>query len=48
ADCLTQAVRKKQLERAFSAPVSEEVRASLAAQIEHLPKPAPESVDGEE
>ena len=48
ADCLTQAVRKKQLERAFSAPVSEEVRESLTAQIERLPKPSAESADGEE
>ena len=48
ADCLTQAVRKKQLERAFSAPVSEEVRASLTTQIERLPKPSAESADGEE
>ena len=48
ADCLTHAVRKKQLERAVSAPVSEEVRESLTAQIERLPKPSPESADGEE
>ena len=36
-ECLTRAVRQKQLERAFSAPVSEEVREHLAAQIAGLP-----------
>ena len=37
ADCLQQAIRKKQLERAFSAPVSDAVRDSLMAQITDLP-----------
>lgn len=35
--CFNTAVRKKMLERAFSAPVSEEVRISLAEQIRGLP-----------
>jgi len=47
ADCLNTAIKKKQLERAFSAPVSEAVRESLTAQIADLPLPA-EQADGEE
>ena len=46
AACLDTAIRKKQLERAFSAPIGEEVRNSLMAQIADLPAP-PEEADGE-
>ena len=45
AECLSQAIRKKQLERAFSAPISDEVRDSLMAQIADLPAPAEEQAD---
>ncbi|MBQ7455677.1 MAG: YlxR family protein [Clostridia bacterium] len=47
AACFDLAVRKKQLERAFSAPVSEEVRQGLLAQIADLPAPAEEDDAGE-
>ena len=46
AECFQAAVKKKQLERAFSAPISDAVRDSLMAQIPTLPPPAEES-DGE-
>ena len=42
ADCFNIAVRKKQLERAFSAPVTEEVRRNIARQIDDLPVQAEE------
>lgn len=42
--CFTNAVRQRQLERAFSAPVSEAVRENLAAQIASLPAPEKEDV----
>ena len=45
--CLMQAIKKKQLERAFSAPLSDTVRDSLASQIAALPRPAEETADGE-
>ena len=38
SECLLRAVKQKQLERAFSAPVSDEVRDALAKQINDLPK----------
>ena len=44
-ECLNQAIRKKQLERAFSAPVSESVRECLASQMPQLPPPAEENSD---
>ena len=44
-ECLNQAIKKKQLERAFSAPVSESVRESLASQMPQLPPPAEENGD---
>ena len=44
-ECLNQAIKKKQLERAFSAPVSESVRESLASQMPQLPPPAEENDD---
>ena len=47
AACFDLAVRKKQLERAFSAPVSEEVRRALTAQIAQLPAPPEENDAGE-
>jgi len=47
AECLLQAIKKKQLERAFSAPISDEVRDSLAAQIAGLPLPPEEPTDAE-
>ena len=37
AECLGLAVKKKQLERAFSAPISDAVRDSLMGQIADLP-----------
>ncbi len=37
--CFMKAVKQHQLERAFSAPVTDEVRDNLAAQIKTLPKP---------
>ncbi len=46
ADCFNIAVRKKQLERAFSAPVTEEVRLNIAGQIEGLPAQAEEEGNG--
>ncbi|MBQ9196331.1 MAG: YlxR family protein [Clostridia bacterium] len=46
AECLSLAVRKKQLERAFSAAISDEVRDSLMAQIADLPAVAEEQTDG--
>ena len=42
-DCLQRAVRQHQLERAFSAPVSDAVRDALMAQLPELP--APEDAD---
>lgn len=36
--CFLRAVKQKQLERAFSAPVSDAVRDALAGQIASLPK----------
>lgn len=42
-DCLQKAVRQHQLERAFSAPVSDVVRDALMAQLPDLP--APEDTD---
>ena len=38
SECLLRAVKQKQLERAFSAPISDEVRDALAKQIVDLPK----------
>ena len=46
AECLPQAIKKKQLERAFSAPISDAVRDSLMAQMPELP-PQEEEADGE-
>lgn len=46
-ECFVQAVKKRQLERAFSAPVSDAVRDSLAAQIAALPKPPAEESDAD-
>jgi len=43
--CFMKAVKQKQLERALEAPVSDEVRDSLSAQIKVLPKPAAEASD---
>ena len=37
-ECLLRAIKQKQLERAFSAPISDEVRDALAKQITDLPK----------
>ena len=45
AACLNLAIRKKQLERAFSAAVSDEVRDSLLGQIADLPAPAEKASD---
>lgn len=48
AECLNLAIKKRQLERAFSAPVSEEVREGLMREIGTLPPPpVEESADGE-
>ena len=47
AACLDQAVRKRQLERACSAPGSDAVRESLLAQMPDLPAAPEESADGE-
>ena len=47
AQCLDTAIRKKQLERAFSAPIADSVRESLMGQIADLPD-APEETDGAE
>ena len=47
AECLAQAIKKKQLERAFSAPISDAVRDSLMAQMPELPPPQEEEADGE-
>lgn len=47
AECLNQAIKKRQLERAFSAPVSEAVRESLTREIGDLPEPAEEPADDE-
>ena len=41
-ECFMKAVKQHQLERAFSAPVTDEVRDHLAAQIKTLPKPEAE------
>ena len=38
SDCLLRAIKQKQLERTFSAPISDEVRDALSAQIMTLPK----------
>ena len=38
SECLLRAIKQKQLERTFSAPISDEVRDALSAQIETLPK----------
>ncbi|MBQ9299883.1 MAG: YlxR family protein [Clostridia bacterium] len=45
AECLSQAIKKKQLERAFSAAISDAVRDSLMGQIADLPAPAEERND---
>ena len=37
-ECLLRAVKQKQLERTFSAPISDEVRDALTAQIADIPK----------
>lgn len=37
SQCLERAIRQKQLERAFSAPVSDAVRDALTAQLPTLP-----------
>ena len=37
-DCLLRAIKHKQLERAFSSPISDEVRDALSGQIEDLPR----------
>ncbi len=37
--CLARAIRQKQLERAFSAPISDAVREQLTQQIASIPKP---------
>ncbi|MBR5232474.1 MAG: YlxR family protein [Clostridia bacterium] len=42
SECLLRAVKQKQLERAFSAPISDEVRDALAKQIVDLPKEQPD------
>ena len=47
ADCLSLAIKKRQLERAFSAPISEEVREGLMREIGTLPPVPEESADGE-
>lgn len=47
ADCLNLAIRKKQLERAFSAPISDAVRDGLMAQIADLPPAVEQTDDGE-
>lgn len=47
ADCLSMAIKKRQLERAFSAPISEEVREGLMREIGTLPPVPEESADGE-
>lgn len=44
--CFNRAVKQKQLERAFSAPIDEGVRESLEKQIRDLPAPEEESADG--
>lgn len=44
-ECLNTAIRKKQLERAFSSPVSDAVRDSLLAQMPQLPPPAEDDGD---
>jgi len=38
SECLLRAIKQKQLERTFSAPISDEVRDALSAQIMTLPK----------
>lgn len=48
ADCLGLAIKKKQLERAFSAPVSDAVRESLMREIGTLPAAAEEDPDERE
>lgn len=48
AECLNLAIKKRQLERAFSAPVSDAVRDSLTAQIADLPLPPAEESDAGE
>ena len=45
--CLARAIKQKQLERAFSAPISEEVRQQLTSQIASIPKPASEENDAQ-
>ena len=47
AECLARAIKQKQLERAFSAPISEEVRQQLTSQIASIPKPASEENDAQ-
>ena len=37
-ECLLRAIKQKQLERTFSAPISDEVRDALTAQIADIPK----------
>ena len=38
SECLLRAIKQKQLERTFSAPISDEVRDALTAQIADIPK----------
>ena len=38
SECLQRAIKQKQLERAFEAPITDEVRDALAAQIAALPR----------
>ena len=38
SECLLRAIKQKQLERTFSAPISDEIRDALAAQIKDIPK----------
>ena len=38
SECLLRAIKQKQLERTFSAPISDEVRDALTEQIADIPK----------
>jgi len=38
SECLLRAIKQKQLERTFSAPISDEVRDALTEQIANIPK----------
>jgi uncharacterized protein len=46
-DCLLKAIRQHQLERAFSAPISDAVRDALMAQLPDLPPPEASDAQGE-